>query len=247
MTRTLFGLILLANLGLFAYIRWGNLLTHADSASLQVQQSFNAEKIRLLGFSAGEPAAAGPPSAPPAKLHPEPSAPQPSSQPQGVKAPAVSSPVPDACMEWGEFSGTDLTSATADLATLNLGANLTQREAEHAIGYWVYIPPLKTRAAVNTKISQLKKLGIKEYFVVQEKGRWQNTISLGVFKTEGSAHKFLDKLKTRGVRSAVMGERQTRLKFTVFILRNPGARILAKLAEWQKDFTDIEMKSTPCN
>jgi hypothetical protein len=249
MTRTLFGLILLANLGLFTYIRWGDLLTHADSASLQSQQPFNAEKIKLLGFSAGEPPAAiVPSSTPSAKLHPELPAPQPSlHQPQGVISSAISPPASDACLEWGEFSGTDLTSATADLASLNLGANLTQREAEHAIGYWVYIPPLKTRAAVNTKLSQLKKLGIKEYFVVQEKGRWQNTISLGVFKTESGAHKFLGKLKSRGVRSAVMGERQTRLKFTVFILKNPDAGILAKLAEWQKDFTDIEMKSIACN
>jgi hypothetical protein len=243
MTRTLFGLILLANLGFFAFIKWGNLLTQPEADFQQLEKPLNVDKIKLLGFSAAKPPAAV--SAPPSASHPVPSAPQTSSRHPGNDSPAVAT-APDACLEWGEFSGTDLANATADLAGLKLGNKLTQREVEHSIGYWVYIPPLKTHSDVNNKLSQLKKLGIKEYFIVQEKGKWQNTISLGVFKTKDTAHKFLIHLRSKGVRSAVMGERQTRLKFTVFVLKNPSAATLAKLAEWQKNFTDIEMKASSC-
>jgi len=238
MIRIFFWLVLLANLALFAFLQWGGSLTQDGG---NVQPPLHPEQIKLLGFSAAaQSSAVIPASAPPAQqLTPPP-----------ISASAVSAPDASsaaACLEWGEFSGTDLSHANADLAGLKLGAELTQREVERSIGYWVYIPPLKTLAEVNAKISQLKKLGINEFFIVQEKGKWQGAISLGVFKAEDAAKKFLDSLKAKDVKSAVMGERQTRLKFTVFILNSPEAATLSKLAEWQKDFTGIEMKSVACN
>lgn len=237
MIRIFFWLVLLINLALFAYSQWGGPLTQ-DTGNLQ--PPLNPEQIKLLGFSAAAlPSAVAPASAPSAPLI---------AQSQPVSAvPASAPPPPAACLEWGEFSGADLSRANIDLAGLKLGDRLSQREIEHSIGYWVYIPPQKSLAEVNAKISQLKKLGVNEFFIVQEKGKWQNAISLGVFKTVDVAKKYLDSLKSKGVKSAVMGERQTRLKFTVFVLKSPEAVTLAKLADWQKDFTSIEMKSVSCN
>lgn len=235
MIRKFFWLILLGNLAFFAYLKWGSQLTQ-DVSSLQ--PPLNPEQIKLLGFSPAAPssavAAASAPVAPPI------------AQPSSAAASAPVAPPPTACLEWGEFSGADLARASDDLTGLKLGSKLSQREVEHSIGYWVYIPPLKKHAEVNAKIAQLKKMGIKEFFIVQEKGKWQDAISLGVFKTEDVAKKYLDTLKTKGVKSAVMGERQTRLKFTVFVLKNPEAATLTKLTEWQKGFTGIEMKSAAC-
>ncbi len=246
MIKKIFWLILLANLGLFAFMRWGEPFLRTD-ASLQMQPPLNPDKIKLLGFTAARAgAASAAASAPP----PTPQPPVPAPPPPVTSAPASvppAMPTQSACLEWGEFSGSDLSHATANLAGLKLGDGLSQREVEHSIGYWVYIPPGKTHADMNSRIAQLKKAGIHDYFVVKEKGKWQNTISLGVFKGEDVAHRFLASLKAKGVKSAVMGERQTRLKFTVFILKNPNADTLSKLVEWQKGFTDIGMKAVPCN
>jgi hypothetical protein len=173
-----------------------------------------------------------------------PPAPQATSAPLALPAP---SPAVSSCVEWGEFSGSDLASAGANLGKLKLGDRLSKKEVEHNTGYWVYIPPQKTRAETNQKLAQLKKLGVNNHFVVQEKGKWHNAISLGVFKSHDLAQKFLASLKTKGVRSAEVGERQAKLKLVVFALKNPDAQTLSKLAEWQKDFTDIEMKSVRCN
>ncbi len=238
MIRKIFWLVVLANLGFFVVMRWGEPMLRSESGA-QMPQPLNADKIKLLGFTAARPASA-PAATPPS---------QQGSAPQAAPTMASAPPLPAVqaeCLEWGEFSGSDLSQASADLAGLKLGDKLTQREVEHAIGYWVYIPPQKTRADVNTKIAHLKKRGVDEYFVVQEKGKWQNTISLGVFKAEDVAHRFLASLKSKGVKGAVMGERQTRLKFTVFVLKNPDGDTLAKLAEWQRDFTDIGMRASPC-
>ncbi len=241
MIKIFFWLLLLANLALFAFMQWGGSLTQ-DGGTLQ--PPLHAEQIKLLGFS---------PPAPPSGVSPAsaPQAPQPAPPPLAAAsaAPATQPPgaaAPAACLEWGEFSGSDLARANEDLAGLKLGPKLTQREVEHSIGYWVYIPPAKTHADLNGKISRLKKLGIKEFFVVQEKGKWQDAISLGVFKTEDVAKKALDHLKAKGLKTAVIGERQTRLKFTVFYVKNPEAATLSKLAEWQTGFTGIEMKAVAC-
>ena len=197
----------------------------------------------MLGFSPPAIASAVMPgSAPVAQV-----ASQPPLAAASAPASAQAATQPSACLEWGEFSGADLARANDNLSGLKLGSRLTQREVEHTIGYWVYIPPARNRAAVNEKIAQLKTRGIHDFFVVQEKGKWQDAISLGIFKTEDIARKYLDHLKTKGIKTAVMGERQTRLKFTVFALNNPDAATLSKLVEWQKSFTGIEMKSVACN
>ncbi len=241
MIRKVFWLIVLANMAFFAFMRWGDALLRSDTGA-QMPPPLQADKIKLLGLTA---ARAGSASAP-ASVAP-PKAESANAVPPANSVSLAPSSRQSACLEWGEFSGSDLSRANADLAALKLGDRLTQREVEHAIGYWVYIPPLKTRTDVNTKIAQLKKQGITDYFIVQEKGKWQNTISLGVFKAEDVAHRFVAKLKKKGVRNAVMGERQTRLKFTVFVVKDPSADTLSKMVEWQKDFTDIAMKAVPCN
>lgn len=243
MIRIFFWLLLVANLALFAWLRWGGSLTQGGPTLLP---ALHPEQIKLLGFSPPAPAsgtlaASGAlPSSAPAALS---SASAPASAPGAAPAAAQSG----ACLDWGEFSGTDLARASENLASLKLGSTVTQREVEHSIGYWVYIPPPKKHADVARKLAQLKKLGIKEHFVVQEKGKWQDAISLGIFKTADLAQKFLDHVKAKGLKGAVMGERQTRLKFTVFSFRNPQASTLSKLAEWQTGFTGIEMKAVPCN
>jgi len=121
-----------------------------------------------------------------------------------------------------------------------------QRQVEHTIGYWVYLPPLKNSAEVEKKVAQIKALGLEEYFVVQDAGKWRNAISLGVFKTEEAARKFLDSIKAKGVTSAKVGERTSKRMFTVFVLKDPDAAVTAKVALLQKDFPDSELDAAEC-
>jgi hypothetical protein len=164
-----------------------------------------------------------------------------------ISAPeAGSSNMPPVCVEWGDFSGPDLTRAAAALSALQLGDKLSQRQVERDIGYWVYISPLKNKAAVNRKVAELKALGIREYFIIQSAGRWRNAISLGVFKTREAAQSFLNHLRTKGVHSAKVGERASKLKATIFRLNRIDAATGAKLMAMQKDFAGSELKNVPC-
>jgi len=150
------------------------------------------------------------------------------------------------CLEWGGFSGTGLTQAAAALSTLQLGDKLARRQIEHDTGFWVYIPPLRSKAAVNRKIGELRELGIKEYFAVQTPGPWLNAISLGVFKTRDSAQNFLDHLRAKGVRSAKVGEHASKLKATAFVLKGVDPPTVDKLTEMQRDFAGSELNKVPC-
>lgn len=267
MTKWIVGLLLLANLALFGWMRWGSLLTEdADSGTLQA--ALHPDKIRLLdalpasavessSATAGLSLALSPVSAPatsvPASTPPHtathlPAVPPASAPVHPPVAIAASAPLNvTKCAEWGEFSGDDLSRAQQALAVLKLGDNLTQRAVERNHGYWVYIPPLRKRANVEKKIAQLKERGVKDYFVVQEKGKWQNAISLGVFKTRDAAEKYIAMLRTKDVRTAKVGERTSKLKYTVFLIRDLDSGTTDKLNALQQEFPESELKVAACN
>lgn len=230
--RVLFWILLLGNLAFFAAMQWGWPMLAGESA-IPTQPALHAEKIRLLDATQIGPEATS------------------QSQPVSDAASPASGPAtppsdPATCMEWSEFTGADLVRATTGLAALKLGDKLSQRQVEHSIGYWVYIPPLKDKAAVSQKVSQLKARSIDDYFVVTEAGKWQNAISLGVFKTPEAAQAYLEGLLAKDVRSAQVGERTSKFKTTIFVLDGLDAEIGGKLAAMQKDFPGSELKNIPC-
>jgi len=237
--RILFWILLLANVIFFAAMQWGGLLTAGDQTA-RAQPALHAGKIRLLNTPYSAPPAA---SSAPAPVAARADAPVAVSEP----SPSVTGANAAACLEWGDFSGADLTRASAVLSALQLGDKLSQHQIEHSIGYWVYIPPLKSKAAVALKIAQLKARGIEEYFVVADAGPWLNAISLGVFKTREAAQSFLDDLQQiKDVRTAQIGERASKLKMTVFVLNEPDAVTTAELTKKQKDFPGSTLKNVPC-
>jgi len=243
MNKWLLGLLLLANILFFAVMRWGGaLMVDADVSSVQAEIS--PDKIRLLGevvaATSAVPASTVAPSAAASAV--------PAFAPASILTPElIAAPKGrKQCLEWGEFSGNGLVQVQSLLAVLQLGDRLTQRTVEHASGFWVFIPPLKNHADVLRKLEQLKKRGVNDYFVVQEEGAWLNTISLGVFRTEESAQKFLNSLRDKGVRSAKLGERMSKLKFTVFLLKDLDRAATDKIHVLHKDFPDSELKMVDC-
>jgi len=151
-------------------------------------------------------------------------------------------PHPAACLEWGSFAGDDVARATAALAKLQLGDNFTQRDNDP--GYWVYIPPLKTRTDAEKKASELKARGVTDFLIVQDEGPWQFAVSLGTFKTEDAATSYLTQLRQKNVRSALAGPRGA--KTSTFVIRDPGDAGAARLAGLKTDFPNAQLKAVAC-
>jgi hypothetical protein len=220
--RLLFLLLVLANLAFFAH---GQMARERAGAAGRIQAlQIHPETIRLVGRGEGA-------STTIAKATP---------------APPVASSAPAACLEWGEFAGGEVARADAALARLELPQAQVQRTVTDAGGYWVYIPPLKSKAEVDRRVAELKGLRIPDIFVVQEVGQWRNAISLGIFKTEEGAQKFLDTLRERGVKTAVTARREKLLKKTVYLVHEPGEALVAQLAALQREFPGTQIRAVAC-
>lgn len=147
-----------------------------------------------------------------------------------------------ACLEWGSFVIEDTARAAAALAKLELGDKLTQRDSGD--GFRVYIPPFKTKADADKKAAEVRALGVTDFYIVQDNDPLRNAISLGAFKTEEAANNQLAQLRQKGVRSAVIGPRA--VTGSVFVIRDPGDAIAARIAELKAEFPSATLKAAPC-
>jgi hypothetical protein len=121
-----------------------------------------------------------------------------------------------------------------------------QRVAVDATGYWVHIPPLKSKAEMDKKLGELTTFGIADFSPVQDPNLGRYAISLGIFSTEDAAQGRLATLKEKGVRSAVMEPRAGIVKQARFFVREPGADVVGKLAEIQQGFPGSLIKAGRC-
>ena len=214
--RLLFLLLLAANLGFFA---WTRFLAPPDPAvdRQPLARQLEAQKLRIVG--ARELAQA--PSPPPPQPKPVAPAPEPASL---------------ACLEWGSFNPADATRAAQRLEPLALGARLAQYRGEETAGWWVHMPPQGNRAAALRKAAELKQLGVEDYFVLQDAGPLRWALSLGVFSTEDAAKAHLEALRERGVRSAIIDRRDTRVPKVWFQVRDADAPLQDRLRVIARDF-----------
>ncbi len=167
--------------------------------------------------------------------------------PRPAPAPAaVTASTRAACVEWGGFGTGELARAQGALDRLGLGARARRVEVSVTAGYWVFIPPQRSQVAMERKVAELRKLGVNEYFLLLDPGRWQYAISLGVFRSEGGATKYLAQLRQKGVRSATVGEREQRVTQTAFLIREPTDEESANLAELKNEFPGSELRVLEC-
>jgi len=192
--RTLFLLLVLANLAAFA---WWRYMSPADTGldSAPLARQIEPEKLKIvpppdLKAPAKKPAPVATPAAP------------------AVQAAATASTAPVPCLEWGSFTLADAPRMEKALEPLALGARLGQRRTEETAGWWVFIPSMGSRQGALKKAAELKALGVEEFFVLAEDSQYRWALSLGVFRNEDAAQARLAALRTQGVRSARVGPRE---------------------------------------
>lgn len=155
-------------------------------------------------------------------------------------------PAKVACLEWRSFGVAERARALAALEPMALEDRLSVQEVGVIARWWVYMPPQNSRASMDRKASELRDLGIDVYFPVTDDGQWRYAITLGIFVNEAGADAFLEQLRDRGVRSALIGEREQRATQTVLTIREPRPEEAAKLVELSEDFPGTELKAGDC-
>jgi len=240
--RTVFFLLVLANIAFFA---WGYLGGRGSEEAQLIDQQLNPQAIRLLSAEQRAALAAERAKAAPQPLRPAPPVQQPAPQP--APQPAQQQPAPPkvtvaACMELGAFNPGDVQRVERALAPLSLGEKLSQRRASETASHWVFMPPQPGRAGANRKAAELRKLGVEDFFIVQDDPKYRYSISLGVFKTEEAAKARLEQLRAKGVRTARIGARETTVQKVYFVVRDVPEPLAARLDQVRQAFPGSELK-----
>jgi hypothetical protein len=185
--RIVIFLLVLANLLFFVWSR--GYLGSGEADALRAGEPLRADQIRLVANDR-------PPAASPAP-------------PQEAALPAAAAPREICAVLNG------IAQANADVLERLFAEELptfrlTRTDTPGSTGYWVHIPPFRTRREAENKVAELRNLGVQEYFILSDGGD-SFAISLGLFSTQAAAESTLAALRGKGVRSARLGERPRRL------------------------------------
>ena len=167
-------------------------------------------------------------------------------RPAPAPAPVAPVPGPGVCLEWGSFGAAELPRAQAALDALALVERVRRTDVTVSTSYWIYIAPLKSNLDMQRKANELKARGVTEYSPILEAGRWRYAISLGVFRNEDGAKKYLALLRGKSVRSAQIGEREQRTTQTAFLVRDPTAAQSAQMVNLKTEYSGSDLRAVDC-
>jgi hypothetical protein len=146
-------------------------------------------------------------------------------------------------LEWGSSTLADNARAEKALEPLALGTRLAQRRTDDTAGWWVFIPPQGSRQAALKKAAELKALGVHDYYIMGEEGDSPWALSLGVFRSEQAALARLAMLREQGVKSALVGSRDTVLPRIWLQVHGVDPGVEARLRETARQFEGSELRA----
>ncbi len=124
------------------------------------------------------------------------------SEPASEKKPEVI-----ACLEVGNFVQAEVPKIEEKLKSLSLGDRQSRINVVDVATHMVFIPSQGSKEGADKKAGELRRLGINDFYVIQDQSNLRWGISLGVFKTEEAAKLHLNNLSNKGVHSARVGPR----------------------------------------
>ncbi len=149
------------------------------------------------------------------------------------------------CPVINNISPNDYSAVQESIQALKL-ANLPDFIAPTGAGkYWVYIPPRDALSDAQKKGAELKKLGVDDYFVINDGSKWQNAISLGLFSQKDGAERHLKSLQEQGVKSAILRQRDDGIHLGKISFKNLDEKQKTRVRSALKgrgELTDV-----PCN
>lgn len=119
---------------------------------------------------------------------------------QQEKSASLSAESTARCNTLGPFKSKKSANAIkTELLALGIKAERRTSKDNTRKGYWVLIPPEKTRKQARAHISELKEKNVKDYFLVVT-GEQVNAVSLGVFSKSELAQRRYKEIKDLGFR-----------------------------------------------
>ena len=196
MLRIVFWSLLFLNAALFAYAQsYSGTSKGSEEERARIKPQLEPGKLVLLTNAQADAAKAAP-------------APAPATGPAAETPAAAALPAAPAkalaCIDVGTFSAGEARRFESRLASLELGERQSRQavQAQDVTSYLVNIPPQASKDAADRKASELRELGVTNFFIMSGDSPMKWAISLGVFKTESGAQTLLAQLNKQGVHSA---------------------------------------------
>jgi hypothetical protein len=230
--RILFLGLLLLNLALFAWLRFGTYQGSGLEPS-RLEQQVAVERIRVLTeqeVEQLEKRAAGkrPGEAKPAPI---------------LGLGPLASDATVSCVEIAEFTNESQLARLRDkLTALKLTDRASEQTRERPGWYLVYLPA-RTLSDAEQRAEQLRTQGLQDLVVYRE-GALRFSVGLGSFRDRDLARKHLAQLERRGVRGARVAENASTARSTRVLIRGADASAVRQLEDMQKDFP--QQKLQPC-
>ncbi len=149
-----------------------------------------------------------------------------------------------ACIELGPVAAAEAARAEEAVGGLADGLKISQRRVDEAGRWWVYLPPLPTRAAANQRIAELKSQGV-DSSLINDDPVWRNAISLGVLGSEDAASRHIEDLKRRGVRGAQAAPREGRGARVYVQLRDAPEPVRLRFVDLKQGFPGSDVRECP--
>jgi sporulation related protein len=228
MLKIIFWLLLLANAALFAMQKGYLGALYSDGREpARIGKQLQPDKIRMTATEAA-PAAA-------------------TSLASAALAPAATAAdlAPVACTEVGNFTAAEARRFSSQLAERVPAVKFVRRETQEVASHMVYLPSLGSKEAADAKADEVRRLGISDFFVIQDSSPLRYGISLGIFKTDEAAQKQVASLAKRGLSGAKVGARSVSSSKVAFQLRDLGGDAKLAFDKIKLDFPAQEVRSCP--
>lgn len=193
-------LLILGNLLFFAYSE-GYLGQPENPDAARLATQFQAERIRIVSRD-GEPSL---PAAGSREKNGTPVASEPVAEPAAAES--AGNGEGKVCLAWDNLPAADADRLNSLIASRFPDFRINRRlEAGESGGWWIYIQPQTSKAEADKKASELRQLGVTDYFIIQD-GPNRFALSLGVYSGEKGGQERLAELRAKGVRSARLMQR----------------------------------------
>ncbi len=148
-----------------------------------------------------------------------------------------------ACTEIGNFTTVEAARFEARLAGGPLSGKSSRRAVQEASSHMILIPPQEGKEGADKKAGELRRLGVTDFYIIQDNTDQRWGISLGVFRAEEAARVRLLTLNQQGVRSARLIEYKIPLNRVAFQLRDLDDEAQGLLDKIKSDFPRQELRS----
>jgi len=204
--RALLMLLILANLGVFAWVRWHVL---PDRGAPPLAPPLTGQPLKLMSeLSPNErkALASAQPAAAPAPTAATVAAVAPATHAPAATTAGIAAAAAQVCASYGPFPNADAaTLGLSRLKLLGLTASSRSVPGKAKLGYWVYLPPFGSRKEADAATALLKKKGVNDIYVVADEAN-RNAISLGLFSQKAFAEQRQKEIRKLGFR-ALMADR----------------------------------------